>query len=77
MDTGPRRIAFVSLGGSRCEPREVTTGRETGNGCIEILEGLRAGESVVSNAHCLLDSESNIREALRKFTNDGLLQIKG
>ena len=76
IDTGLRKIAFIPSGDGQYEPREVTTGRETGDGFIEILEGLQAGESVVSSAQFLLDSESSIREAVRQFTKEGFCKIK-
>ncbi|MCH8342858.1 MAG: efflux RND transporter periplasmic adaptor subunit [Planctomycetes bacterium] len=67
MDTGKRRIAYVSLGEGRFEPREVQVGVETDDGMIEILDGLMPGEMVVTSGQFLLDSEANIREALAKM----------
>lgn len=67
MDTGKRRIAYVSLGEGRFEPREVQVGVETDDGLIEILDGLMPGEMVVTSGQFLLDSEANIREALAKM----------
>ena len=54
IDTGERQVAFVSLGEGKFEPREVRTGVETDEGMIEILDGLRPGEMVVTSAHFLL-----------------------
>lgn len=67
LDTGPRQMAFVSLGNGRFEPREVRLGRENRDGQVEILEGLEEGESLVLSSQFLLDSESKIREAILKL----------
>ncbi|MCA9285225.1 MAG: efflux RND transporter periplasmic adaptor subunit [Phycisphaerales bacterium] len=65
--TGARNIAFVSLAEGRFEPRQVRLGIETGEGKVEILEGLAPGELVVTSGQFLLDSESRVREALAKM----------
>lgn len=67
IDTGERQIAFVSLGEGRFEPRPLRTGVETGDDMIEVLDGLRPGEMVVTSAQFLIDSEANIREGLAKM----------
>lgn len=72
LSTGRRDIAFVSRGEGRFEPREVRLGAETGEGQIEILEGLMPGEMVVTSGQFLLDSESRIREALAKMVRGDL-----
>ncbi len=63
LDTGLRRVVFVSVGEGRFVPREVTVGDRAG-GQAQILDGLEAGEQVVVKATFLLDSESRIRAAL-------------
>ncbi len=67
IDTGERKVAFVSLGNGRFEPRKVQTGALTGDGMIEILDGLKPGEQVVTSGEFLIDSEANIRDALAKM----------
>jgi len=67
LDTGARQIAFVSLGEGRFEPRDVHVGVETMAGEVEILDGLRPGEMVVTSGQFLLDSETTIRESLAKM----------
>ncbi|MHC4614827.1 MAG: efflux RND transporter periplasmic adaptor subunit [Planctomycetota bacterium] len=67
LDTGERQIAFVSLGEGRFEPRDVHVGVETVGGNVEILDGLRPGEMVVTSGQFLLDSETTIRESLAKM----------
>jgi multidrug efflux pump subunit AcrA (membrane-fusion protein) len=67
LDTGARQIAFVSLGEGRFEPRDVHVGVETVGGNVEILDGLRPGEMIVTSGQFLLDSETTIRESLAKM----------
>lgn len=72
IDTGQRKIAFVSLGSGKFEPRNVTTGYDAGDGMIEIRDGLNPGEQVVVSGQFLLDSESRIRESLAKMIKGDL-----
>lgn len=65
--SGVRNVVFVSRGGGRFEPREVVLGLEGEEGKVQVLSGIEAGENVVVSAQFLLDSESNLREAIRKF----------
>lgn len=67
IDTGERQIAFVSLGNGRFEPRDLRLGIETDRGLVEVVDGLRPGERVVTSAQFLLDSESKIREGLLRM----------
>jgi len=67
IDTGQRQVAFVSLGEGKFEPRDVTMGIETGDGMVEIRDGLKPGEMVVTSGQFLIDSEAKIREALAKM----------
>jgi len=72
IDTGERKVAFVSKGKGRFEPRQVRTGVETDGAMIEILEGLAPDEQVVTSGQFLLDSEARVREALAKMIGAGL-----
>lgn len=65
--TGRRKVAFVSLGEGKFAPRNVKTGVETESGLVEIREGLKPGEKVVTSGQFLLDSESKMRAALAKM----------
>jgi len=58
---------IVALGNGRFEPRIVTAGIESGNR-IEITSGLKQGESVVTSAQFLIDSEANLKGALDRLT---------
>ena len=64
--SGERSVVIVSRGEGKFTPKEVRLGIEAG-GYYEILEGLNAGEEVVTSAHFLIDSESRLREAISKM----------
>jgi membrane fusion protein, copper/silver efflux system len=67
IDSGARQVVLVAKGEGRFEPRPVKVGRR-GDGYVEILEGVRKGEEVVTSATFLIDAESNLRAALQAFT---------
>lgn len=65
--SGRRTIAVVALGHGRFEPRDIVLGLDSGDGWLEVRSGLGEGDSVVISSQFLLDSESNLREAVRKL----------
>lgn len=67
IDSGTRQVVIVDRGEGRFEPRPVKVGVR-GDGYIEILDGVMAGESVVVAANFLIDAESNLKAALAGFT---------
>ena len=64
--TGERDIVVVAIGDGRFAPREVVLGPR-GDGFIQVLEGLSDGDEIVTSAQFLIDSESNLREAVNKL----------
>ncbi len=66
--TGSRSILFVDKGEGRFEPRDVTIGFES-EGMLEIRSGVEPGESVVTSAQFLIDSESKLREVINKMSD--------
>lgn len=64
--SGERNIAFVMTGPGRFEGREVKLGIQ-GEEDYEILSGLKEGEKVVVSGQFLLDSESRLKEAVKKM----------
>jgi Cu(I)/Ag(I) efflux system membrane fusion protein/cobalt-zinc-cadmium efflux system membrane fusion protein len=66
LRTGQRNVVIVAEGGGRFSPREVQLGAE-GNGWVEIRAGVAAGEEIVTSSQFLIDSESNLREAVQKL----------
>jgi multidrug efflux pump subunit AcrA (membrane-fusion protein) len=65
--SGERNLTFVDLGEGRFEPREVVLGVKGAGDRIQIVEGVAAGERVVTQAQFMLDSESRIQEAIAQF----------
>ena len=65
--SGIRNVVFVSKGEGRFEPREVKLGLEGEEGTVQVLSGLAENELVVVSSQFLLDSESSLKEALKKF----------
>lgn len=66
VDTGMRKVVFVDLGEGYLEPREVTVGEKAGAD-FPVIAGLQAGETVITSAQFLLDSEAQIQSALQQF----------
>ena len=67
LHSGQRQVVFVALGSGRYEPREITTGLVGDRRLTEVLSGLEAGDVVVTSGQFLLDSESQLQEALAKM----------
>ena len=67
IDSGVRKVVFVSLGKGKFQPREVKLGVEGNEGEYQVLDGLREGEEIVISAQFMLDSESRLREAIQKM----------
>lgn len=65
--SGIRNLVFIARGEGRFEPREITLGLEGEEGTVQVLKGLAAGDNVVVSSQFLLDSESSLKEALKKF----------
>jgi RND family efflux transporter MFP subunit len=68
LQTGERSLVFVKSGNGQLEPREVKVGSASDDR-IEILSGLRAGETVVASATFLVDAESNLGSLLGGMGN--------
>jgi Cu(I)/Ag(I) efflux system membrane fusion protein len=66
IDSGRSQLVLVARGEGRFEPRPVRVGAH-GDDWIEILDGLKPGEQVVTGANFLIDAESNLRAALQSF----------
>jgi len=66
LRTGERDVVIISLGGGYFDPREVRLGASA-DGYIQILEGVKDGENVVTSAQFLIDSESNLKDAMAQM----------
>jgi Cu(I)/Ag(I) efflux system membrane fusion protein len=64
--SGAKTQVLIVRGAGKFEPRLITTGLAS-NGDIAVLDGLKAGEEVVTSAQFLIDSESKLHEATAKM----------
>jgi hypothetical protein len=71
LRSGERNTVFVALDGGRFEPRAVTLGARSSDDLYQVLSGLKEGERVVVSGQFMLDSESQLREAIQKMTKPG------
>jgi len=63
IPSGRGNMVFVAIGDGKFQPRAVKLGAKS-NDRVEVVEGLSEGESVVTRANFLVDSESSLRAAL-------------
>ena len=70
IDSGRRQVVLVERGEGRYEPRPVKLGAHV-PGWVQVLDGVKPGERVVTQATFLIDAESNIRAALAAFDRRG------
>ncbi|MDT8376764.1 MAG: efflux RND transporter periplasmic adaptor subunit [Mariprofundaceae bacterium] len=68
--TGEQEQVFVQRGPGKYTPRKVVVGVDS-EGQAQIIEGLKAGETVVTSGQFLIDSESKLREATAKMLEVG------
>jgi Cu(I)/Ag(I) efflux system membrane fusion protein len=69
IDSGIRQMVLVQTGDAssgRFEPRQVKLGARSDN-YLQVLEGLKYGEQVVTSANFLIDAESNLMAAIAGF----------
>jgi Cu(I)/Ag(I) efflux system membrane fusion protein len=69
LRTGEKDIVILSLGDGRFKPVEVKLG-DYSEGEYQVLDGLTAGDTIVTSAQFLIDSESNLQAALSQFDNN-------
>ena len=67
LRSGQKNTVFVALDGGRFEPRMVVLGSRSENDLYQVLSGLQQGERVVTSGQFMLDSESQLREAIQKM----------
>jgi RND family efflux transporter MFP subunit len=65
--TGTHNIVITYLGEGKFLPKDVVLGSE-GQGVVEIKSGLTEGEKIVTSGQFLIDSESNLKEAINRMT---------
>ncbi|MEQ9772575.1 efflux RND transporter periplasmic adaptor subunit [Pectobacterium jejuense] len=67
--SGSQNRVLLSDGTGHFTPRNVTVGAALGD-WVEILDGLKAGDNVVTSGQFLIDSEASLRSALPQFDAD-------
>ncbi|GAB4302643.1 MAG: hypothetical protein Kow0090_18250 [Myxococcota bacterium] len=72
IHSGERRIVFVAKGGGKYEMKEIVTGLYGDNRKTEVLSGLNEDDAVVISGQFLLDSESQLQEAVQKMLSERL-----
>ena len=68
IHSGRRNLVVLDLGNGAFQVREVALGRN-GNGFWEVTKGLSEGDRVVISSQFLIDSESRLKEAIRKIVS--------
>ncbi len=67
IDSGVRKIVFLSRGKGKFEPRQIEIGVEGNDNTFQVLSGLKEGDEVVVSAQFMFDSESRLQEAIQKM----------
>jgi membrane fusion protein, copper/silver efflux system len=67
LRSGEKTTVFVALEGGKFEPRTVTLGPQAEDDTYQVLSGLKEGERIVTSGQFMLDSESQLREAIQKM----------
>jgi len=67
LRSGEKNTVFVALDGGKFDPRTVTLGPRAEDDMYQVLSGLKEGERVVTSGQFMLDSESQLREAIQKM----------
>jgi Cu(I)/Ag(I) efflux system membrane fusion protein len=75
IDSGTTHVVFVAVGNGKFRPRLVRLG-DTDDTQVEIVSGLNAGESVVTRANFLVDSESRLRASLAELAGGGTKELE-
>ncbi|MDH4224977.1 MAG: efflux RND transporter periplasmic adaptor subunit [Deltaproteobacteria bacterium] len=68
--TGSQKRVFVVRGSGKFDPRVVELGVASDK-MVQVLSGVKEGEEVVTSSQFLIDSESNLRESVRKMEEAG------
>lgn len=63
LESGERQLLFIHHGGGQLEWRNVALGARAGD-WVEVKQGIKEGEHVVTGANFLIDSESQLKAAV-------------
>lgn len=68
IHSGNEERVIISIGKGRFQPRNVTAGIESGE-FIEIIDGVRAGDKVVTSGQFLIDSEASLKASIARISS--------
>jgi membrane fusion protein, copper/silver efflux system len=71
LRSGEKNTVFVALPGGKFEARAVALGQPAQDDLDQVLNGLSEGERIVTSGQFMLDSESQLREAIQKMNSPG------
>jgi RND family efflux transporter MFP subunit len=71
LRSGQKNTVFIALPGGKFEARTVALGLQAQDDLDQVLGGLSEGERIVTSGQFMLDSESQLREAIQKMSNPG------
>ena len=63
LESGERHLIFIHHGGGKLEWRTVKLGVQAGE-WVEIVEGVKEGDHIITSANFLIDSESRLKSAV-------------
>ena len=64
--TGARNAVVLALDGGRFQPVDVVPGEESGD-WVEIRQGVKEGDTVVTSGQFLIDSEASVRASFQRM----------
>jgi RND family efflux transporter MFP subunit len=67
LRSGEKNTVFVALENGKFEPRTVRLGPQAENDMYQVISGLKDGDRIVTSGQFMLDSESQLREAIQKM----------
>jgi Cu(I)/Ag(I) efflux system membrane fusion protein len=68
LRSGQKNTVFIALPGGKFEARTVALGLQAQDDMDQVLGGLSEGERIVTSGQFMLDSESQLREAIQKMS---------
>ena len=75
LRSGERNTVFVALDGGKFRPHTVALGPRAEGDFYQVLSGLEEGDRVVTSGQFLLDSESQLREAIQKMMEPAAIAV--
>ncbi len=65
--SGKRNILIVAIGNGYFRPVDVVLG-VSANGYVQVIDGIKAGQTIVTSSQFLIDSESNLKAAAEQMS---------